>query len=107
MCTILFCDGKSHDDKVGVLHTEKGVREYYRIDFSHRWVIDKIWIYEEEYRHIDCFASIQSLLLKAETLNFAEIRGHLTRRHTIGCHADYIFVTLVRSSEESKRRLSR
>lgn len=100
-------DGKSHDVKVEVLHTEKSVGEYDSINFTHSGVINKIWINEEEYRHIDCFASIQSLLLKAEALNFAEIRGHLTRRHTVGCHADDVFVALVRSSVESKRCLSR
>ena len=93
--------------RASITHTEECVRECDRINPSHSGIFDKVWIDEEEHRHIDALPSIQPLLLKTETLNLAEIRRDLCRRYTIRSDADNITIRLICRSVESEGRLSR
>lgn len=73
----------------------------------HAWVVDKAWIDVEEDGHVDRFALVQSLLLEAEALDFAEVRGDLARGDAVRSHADDVLVALVGSSVECQSRLAR
>jgi len=87
--------------------TEKRVIQRNRLDSLHIRIRDKLGINVEEHRHIDRLASIQPLLLEAETLNLAEIRRHLRRRHAVRRNPYDIFCrALVRRSVERQRRLA-
>lgn len=88
-------------------HTEERVTQRNLLNAPHIRIIDKIRINIEENGHIDGFPSIQSLLLKTKTLNFAEIWRHLSRCHTIRCHPNYVFVGLVCSSIKCQCRFPR
>lgn len=80
--------------------TEKSVRQGNRINPLHIRIRRKIRINEEENRHIHRLPRIKLLLLKAEALNLAEIRRHLSRRHAICCDSNDIRRTLVRRGVE-------
>lgn len=87
--------------------TEKCIRQRNSINALHCRILRKIRINEEENRHINRFPSIQLLLLKTETLNFAEVRSNLTRRHTVRRDTDNIRRALVSGRVEGKSSLSR
>ena len=78
------------------VRTEERIGQCDRIYFCHRRIIDKVGINEEENRHIDRLASVESLLFEAKALNFTEIRRHLRRGDTIRSDPNDILGALVR-----------
>lgn len=80
------------------IRTKERIRQCDRIYFCHRRIVDKVWINEEENRHIDRLPGVESLLFEAKALNFAEIGRHLRRGDTIRSDPDDILGALVRCS---------
>lgn len=74
-----------------VLRLEECITQCDRLDTLHIDVLCKLRIDVEEDWHIHCFSCIQSLLLKAKTLNLAKVRGDLSRRNRIGGYANDVF----------------
>lgn len=63
-------------------------------------IIHKIGINIKEHRHIHRLPGIQPLLLKAKTLDLAEISSHLSWRDAVCCHAYDVLVRCVRCCVE-------
>lgn len=90
-----------------VFRFEKSIIQRNRINPLHIWILQKFGINVKENRHIHRLASIQPLLLEAETLNLTEIRRHLTRCHAVCCHANYILLLAqIRCGVKCQRRLT-
>jgi hypothetical protein len=87
--------------------TKKCIAQGNLLNPLHVRIIHEIRVNIEENRHIDCLPSIQSLLLKTETLDFAEIRRYLTRGDTVGRHANDILLAFICSCVESESRFTR
>lgn len=90
-----------------ILRLEERVTQRHSLNPLHVDVVHKVRINIEENRHVHCLARIQPLLLKAKTLNLAEIRRHLPRRDRVRSHSDDILVRLVGRGVESQRGLAR
>ena len=90
-----------------VLGFEKRITQRHGLDPLHIRIHDKLGINVKEHRHVHRLARIQALLLKAEALDLAEIRRHLTRRDAVRRYANDIFAGLVRCGVESERRFAR
>ena len=74
-----------------ILRFEERIAQRDRLNTLHVDVLCKLRIDVEEDWHIHCFSCIQSLLLKAKTLNLAKVRGDLSRRNRIGGYANDVF----------------
>lgn len=85
-----------------VFRLEKRITQRHRLNTLHVDIRHKLWVNVEKHRHIDCLARVQPLLLKAETLDLAEVRRHLARRDRVGCDADNVLVGLVRRRVEGE-----
>lgn len=85
---------------------EKCIAQRDCVNAFHGRILHEIWINEEEHWHIDGLSRIQSLLLKAEALDLAEIWSNLGGCDTICCYADDISFALVRGGEESQSCLT-
>lgn len=89
-----------------VLRLEKGIiqgdcSDIFRIDIVHKLRIDV-----EEHWHIHCFPSIQTLLLKAKTLDLAEVWCYLAGSHRVCRYSYYIVGRLVRCGVECEGGLA-
>lgn len=89
-----------------IFRFEKSITQRQLLNASHIRIIHKIRIDIEEHWHVHRLPSIQPLLLKAETLDLAEVRCDLARRDAVCRHPNDILVTLIRSRVERKRRLA-
>ena len=85
---------------VRVPPTEKRVTQRNLLNPPHVRIIHKIRINIKENRHIHRLPSIQPLLLETKTLNLAEVRCNLARRHTIRRHPNYILIRHIRRCVE-------
>lgn len=90
-----------------ILRLEKRITQRHRLNPLHINIRHKLRINIEEHWHIDRLTRIQPLLLEAETLDLAEIRGHLTRGDRVRGDADDVFVGLVGGRVEGERGLAR
>ena len=80
--------------------TEERIIQGDRLDPLHIHILHKLRIDVEEDWHIYSLTRAQPLLLKAETLNLAEVWRHLRRRYTVRRHTDDIITALVRRGVE-------
>lgn len=116
--------------------TEKSVGKRDAVDALHLWIVQKVWIYEEEHWHIDLFSSVQFLFyppppttppnppsvlftahppkgkeerptFKAKTLDLRKIRRNLSGTNAIRRHANDILLAHILSFIERQRGLSR
>lgn len=85
--------------------TKKRIRQSNSLNPLHIQIIQQIRIQVKENRHIHRLPRIQPLLLKAETLNLAEIRRDLCRRNAVRRHPDNVLITIIRSRVKRQRRL--
>jgi hypothetical protein len=90
-----------------ILSLEKRVTQRHSLNPLHINIVHKVRVNIEENWHIDRLARIQPLLLKAKTLNLAEIRRHLPRRDRVCGHSDDILIGLVGRSVEGERCFAR
>ena len=74
-----------------VLRLEERITQCDRLDTLHIDVLCKLRVDVEEDCHIHCFSCIQSLLLKAKTLNLAKVWGDLSRRDRVGGYTNDVF----------------
>lgn len=88
------------------LLTKERIRQSNGIDLGHCGIVDEVRINEEEDRHVDRLASIQSLFFKTKALYLAKVGGHLGRRNTVGRHPNDILGAFVRSRVKCQRGLS-
>jgi len=87
--------------------TKKCIIQRYRLNALHIRIIHKIRINIKKHRHIHSLPSIQSLLLKAETLNLAEIWRHLSRTDTVGRHTNDVRIRIICCGVERQRSFAR
>ena len=88
--------------------TEKGIIQCDSLNPLHCWVSEKLRVDIKEHRHINRLALVQPLFLEAETLNLAEIRRDLGRRHAVRCDANNVLgLAVVRRCVERECRFSR
>ena len=85
---------------------EEGITQCYRLNPLHVDVSCKLRIYVEEDGHVYRLASIQSLLLEAETLDFAEVWRDLPGCDRVCGNANDIFGRLIRSCVECESRFA-
>lgn len=86
--------------------TEESIRQSDSINALHVWIRSKVRVDIKEHRHIYRLSGIKFLLLKAETLDLAEIRSHLARSHTVRGYSNDILRALVRRCVECQRGFS-
>ncbi len=91
---------------VVVLRFEEGIGKGDAVDPVHERVLCKFRVEEEEDGHVDLFARIQPLLLKAKALNLGEVGGYLRGRDVVGGHPDDILRPAVLCLVECQRRLA-
>ena len=89
-----------------VLRLEKRVAQCDSLNALHTRILCKLRVNIKEDWHVHRFASIQSLLLKAETLDLAKVWGDLSRCHGVGGHANNVFWRFVGCSVESEGGLA-
>lgn len=82
--------------------TEKCVVERNCFHTLHVQIIQQVRIQVKEHRHIHRLSSIQSLLLKAEALNLAKVRGTLSRGDTVCRNTNDVLVASVGGLVEGK-----
>lgn len=86
--------------------TKEGITQRDSLNALHVQIIQQIGIEIEEDGHVHRLARIQPLLLKAETLDLAEIRRTLRRRHAVRRHANDVAVAVVGRRVKGQRRLA-
>ena len=87
--------------------TEESIGQCNSVDFCHCRVVDEIRVNEKENRHIHRLSSVESLLLKAEALDFAKVRGDLRRRDAVRSNTNNILAALICRRIEGKCSFSR
>lgn len=85
--------------------TEKRIAKRDLVDASHVHVVEQVRVEVEEDGHVDRLAGVEPLLLEAEALDLAKVRGRLAGRDAVRGDADYVLVRLVGGRVERERRL--
>lgn len=86
--------------------TEKRITQRNSLHPTHIQIRQQIRIQIKKHRHIHRLPRVQPLLLKAKTLNLAEIRRRLRRRHAIRRHPNNILIAKICRRVKSQRRLT-